>query len=236
MRLSESTFPGKAVSSYSLHTDGEHVETVLGQLLEALADAKATAIIILGPSVTSNEGTREVLAVHTTNEPNAVTSAATALASSDDFLAWDGPLVAWQDLAAWSATSAWRERLSSSGWKSFVRVAMELSGNRFFEVYTFTEKAITNRVEAALLAWATSSVWPRIRRALAARRLKLSPREIECLGYVCYGLTSREISEKMNVTERTATHFITALSTKFCTSGRSALPQRASWLGLLEPG
>ena len=124
--------------------------------------------------------------------------------------------------------------LASSGLSSFVRVAMELPGQRCFEIYTFTEMAVTNRSEAACIAWACIGMWPRIRRALIAQRLRLSPRELQCLWHVCAGLSAKEIAEKMDVTERTASYFITQLATKFGTAGRSSLPQRAAWLGFFD--
>lgn len=204
-------------------------------MLDALSDSQADSVVILGPSVTSDEGTREVLASHSKTRGENVSLAAERLAASGDFLAWDGPLVAWQQLTSASLLrDDWRSAFADCGLVSFVRVSMELSGNRFFEIYTFTESLIANRQEAASLAWATMGNWPRIRRALAAQRLKLSPRELECLWYVCGGHTARVIGEKMSITERTASFFISSLAAKFGTSGRTALPQRASWLGLFD--
>jgi len=234
MRPLEPAPPSGPVRSDSTSTENEDIGTLLSEMLDALSDAKADAVVVLGPSVTSDEGEREVLAYHSRTRSSEVAYASGVLAGSDDFLSWDGPLVGWQQLTATNAQSTWRQVLAEAGLDSFVRVAMELSGNRFFEIYTFTEAPIPSRAEAASLAWATMGNWPRIRRALASQRLKLSPRELECLWYVCGGYTSKAIGDKMNVTERTATFFITSLATKFGTSGRSALPQRASWLGLFD--
>lgn len=204
-------------------------------MLDALSDSHAGAVVILGPSVTSDEGDRELLAAYSRTHNTNLRGAADRLAASRDFLAWDGPLVAWQQLTSASlGHDDWRNAFAECGLFSFVRVAMEVSGNRFFEVYTFTESLIANRQEAASLAWATMGNWPRIRRALATQRLKLSPRELECLWYVCGGHTAKAIGEKMSITERTATFFISSLASKFGTSGRTALPQRASWLGLFD--
>lgn len=142
--------------------------------------------------------------------------------------------MAWQDVNLAEDESGWRRYLSRAGISSFVRVAFELSGNRFFEFFTFTKIKIQSRTQAALIAWAIYGNWPRMRRAIVAQRLRLSPREIEVLFHLCVGLTSKEIGAKIQVTERTVNHFIASLSEKFCVSGRSALPQRAFWLGFFD--
>lgn len=164
-------------------------------------------------------------------------SATTLLADSTEFMSQDWPPVAWQQLTSAESSVQWRSMLSSSGLASLVRVAMELPGQRCFEIYTFTESPVASRSDAAGVAWACMGMWPRIRRALAAQRLRLSPRELQCLWHVCAGLSAKEIGDAMNVTERTASYFITQLGAKFGTAGRSALPLRAAWLGFLDaPG
>lgn len=218
----------------SANLELDDINTLLADMLDALSDAHADAVSIMGPSVRSDNGEREVLAAFSHSRSTLIPFASELLAQSNDFLAWDGPLVAWQQLTTSMEADGWRKEFSDSGLVSFVRVAIELSGNRFFEIYIFTETIISNRADAATLAWAIMGNWPRIRRALAAQRLKLSPRELECLWYVCGGYTAREIGSKMLITERTATFFINSLSLKFGIKGKNALPQRASWLGLFD--
>lgn len=229
-----SSAPADTVTPVSVAVESEDVITLLDDLLTALADIQADGIVILGPGVTDVEGAREVLICHSHARQELTEVASSLLASSPDFLSSDWPLMAWQHLASADPSVHWRSLLASAGLSSLVRVAIELPGQRWFEIYTFTELPVTTRVEAAVVAWACMAMWPRIRRALAARRLRLSPREIQCLWHVCAGLSAKEICKKMDVTERTASYFITQLAAKFGTTGRAALPQRAAWLGLFD--
>lgn len=234
MSFSDSTSRSVSASPGKLGKDVESLDLLMNEFLDALSDAHAAAIIVLGPSVTSEDGTRKVLAIHARDGIKDLGYSAELLASCGEFLSWDGPLVAWQDVHLADFESDWRHYISSAGLASFVRVAFELSGNRFFEFYTFTKVKIQSRSQAALIAWAIYGSWPRIRRAIMTRRLRLSPRELEVLFHLCVGLTSKEIGTKIQITERTVNHFIGSLSEKFCVSGRSALPQRAFWLGFLD--
>ena len=209
---------------------------MLDDLLDALSEEHVQAIIILGPELRTDVGRREVLAAHSRGNSDVVARAAALLAGSTDFESWDGPLVAWQQLSSANldASSGWRGLLLEQGLTSFVRVAMELQGDRHFEFYTLTTARIASRAEAATLAWAAMGSWPPIRRAIAARRLNLSRRELECLSHLCSGLSAAEVAAKMSITERTVTHHISSLARKFGTNGRSALPQLAAWLGAFE--
>lgn len=236
MLLDQPAPAGRPVISDSPLEDGEDVRTLLEDLLDALSEEHVKAVIILGPELRADGGRREVLASHTRNNDKLVASAAAVLASSTDFECWDGPLVAFQQLSVsvTEGASGWRTMLLDQGLTSFVRVAMELQGNRFFEFYTFTNARIATRAEASTLAWASMGAWPRIRRAIAAKRLSLSKRELECLHYLCTGLTAAEVAMRMSITERTVTHYISCLARKFGTNGRSALPQLAAWLGKFE--
>lgn len=224
------------VGSDSTPQNGEVLTSLLQDLVLALADEHVHGVIILGPELKVESGRREVLATHSLSGKLPLRQAADLLVTSSEFERWDGPLVAWQQLTSkpHDGSGDWRNLLIQAGLVSFVRVAMELQGNRFFEVYTFTNAPITSRKDAATLAWAMMGSWPSIRRAIATQRLSLGKRELECLHHLCAGLSAAEVSARMQITERTVTHHISSLARKFGTNGRSALPQLAAWLGSFE--
>ena len=122
--------PVDPVRSDSIAAETENVITLLDDLLDALADTRAVSVAILGPCVTREDGGREVLASHSRTRPDVTEAASNLLADSTDFLSWDWPPVAWQQLASAEPSVLWRSMLSSSGLSSFVRVAMELPGQR----------------------------------------------------------------------------------------------------------
>lgn len=215
----------------------DDVPAMLGDWLTSIAESGAKAIVILGPSVTDEWGRREVLATHSCEPMDLLHRAARELADSGDFTEW--PLVSWQDLARGDAAegvvaTGWRAFLREHGLISYVRVAMELPGNKAFEVFTFCARPIRNRNEAAAFVWATMGAWPDMRRALALTRLKLSAREMECLRCIGAGMSAKSIAEAIGITERTAIYYVNTLAEKFVTKGRSTLPRKAAWLGMLD--
>lgn len=215
----------------------EDVPAMLGDWLSSIADSGAKAIVILGPSVTDEIGRREVLATCSTEPMDLLSHAARVLSESADFTDW--PLVSWQDILRGESdeglnAQGWRAFLRNHGLISFVRVAMELPGGKAFEIYTFCAHPIRNRSEAAAFVWATMGAWPDVRRALALTRLKISDREMECLKCVVAGMSAKSIAETMGIKERTATYFVNSLADKFITTGRSTLPRKAAWLGVLD--
>lgn len=221
----------------------DDVPALLADWLHGVSDSGAKALVILGPSVTTEGGTREVLATYSDGPMDSLLAGAYALAASSDFLHWEGPLVVWQSVV-WGADGAdaafakgspgWRDHFRGEGLVSFVRVAMELPGGRAFEVYTLSTQQIRSRSEAGPFVLATMGAWPEVRRQLTTVRMKLGRREVQALRLVISGHSARSIGEKMGITERTANYFVNALADKFCTKGRSALPVRAAWLGLLD--
>lgn len=216
----------------------EDIPALLGDWLASIVDAGAKALIILGPSVIDPDGRREVLATYATESLDLLHRASLALAASTDFTEW--PLVSWQDLNRSEGTglvsngAGWRELLHADGLVSCVRVAMELPGNKAFEIFTLCSQPIRSRSEAAAVVWATMGAWPDVRRALSLSRIKLSVRERECLRCLVAGMSARGIAEAMDTSERTATYFVNSLAEKFATKGRSTLPQKAVWLGMLD--
>lgn len=218
----------------------DDIPALLSDWLHVVSDAGAKALVILGPSVTVESGTREVLAAYGNGPMNSLRAGAHALACSNDFLQWDGPLVAWQDVVwglegtSQAAIKGWRDHFRDDGLISFVRVAMELPGHRAFEVYTLCAQPIRTRVEAASIVLATMGAWPEVRRQLVTSRLKLGAREVEALRLVVAGHSARSIAEHMRITERTATFHVLSLADKFRAKGRASLPMRAAWLGLLD--
>ena len=221
----------------------DDVPALLADWLHVVSDAGAKALVILGPSVTTEGGTREVLATYSDGPMESLLAGAYSLAASSDFLHWEGPLVVWQNVV-WGSegnsqetnnpSSSWRDHFRSEGLVSFVRVAMELPGNRAFEIYTFTNQQIRSRAEAAAFVLATLGAWPEVRRQLVTARLKLAPHQLLALRLIVAGHSARSMAEHMGITERTANYHVITLADKFCTKGRSALPVRAAWLGLLD--
>lgn len=215
----------------------EGVPELLSNWLTSVADAGARAIVVLGPSVQDAEGSREVLVCQPVEPLDTLHLAAAELANSDDFAEW--PLVSWQNLLhrgedAQGAARGWRDLMMGDGIHSYVRVALELPGKKAFEIFTFCNRAIQSRADASSIAWAAMGAWPDVRKALAMKRLKLNSKELECLQYVCAGMSSRTIAEKMGTAERNAVYYVNKLTEKFDTKGRLTLPQKAAWLGLLD--
>lgn len=221
----------------------DDAQALLSDWLHVVREAGARALVILGPCVTHDEGQREVIATSCNATMDSLLAGALALASSGDFLHWEGPLVAWQDLVRGqsdpptepgSGTIGWRDHFRSDGIISFVRVALELPGNRFFEIYTLLDRPLRTRTDAAPHVLAALGSWPDVRRQLVSSRLALSSRETAALRLVAAGHSSRTIAELMGITERTANYFVAVLTEKFRTKGRNTLPMRAAWLGLLD--
>lgn len=215
----------------------EGVPELLSSWLTTVADAGARAIVILGPSVKDAEGKREVLVCQPVVPLDTLHLAVAELASSDDFAQW--PLVSWQNFTprgdeTLDGRRGWREMMMGDGIHSYVRVALELPGNKAFEIFTLCNRSIQSRADAGVIAWAAMGAWPAVRKALAKKRLKLSTKEQECLQYVCAGLSARSIAERMGTMERNAVYFVNKLTEKFDTKGRLSLPTKAAWLGLLD--
>ena len=59
----------------------------------------------------------------------------------------------------------------------------------------FSPRELTDRAEAALLAWSALNIWPLVKRSIASARSMLSPRERECLELAFQGKTARETAQ-----------------------------------------
>lgn len=215
--------------------DSVGVDSILADWLMALREQGVECVLVLGPNPLVPGESREVLAVH----PPRMLAPAEALACSPDFGAsWresDAPLVAWQDISKSAAehASRWRRLFLAHGQQSLVRVAFPLPAGRAFECFMFSPRAYDSRQEAAALAWSVFNVWPMLKRALAERRVSLSPRELESLNFAFEGLTARETGLRMDCSERTVNYHLANAMSKLQTDNKLGAVQRACWLGLI---
>lgn len=215
--------------------DSVGVDSILADWLMALREQGVESVLVLGPNPLGSGDCREVLAVH----PPRMLAPAEALANSSDFGAsWresDAPLVAWQDISKSAAehASRWRRLFLAHGQQSLVRVAFPLPAGRAFECFMFSPRAYDSRQEAAALAWSVFNVWPMLKRALAERRVSLSPRELESLNLAFEGLTARETALRMDCSERTVNYHLANAMAKLQTDNKLGAVQRACWLGLI---
>jgi LuxR family transcriptional regulator, quorum-sensing system regulator SolR len=215
--------------------DSVSVDAVLADWVGALRAQGVESVLVLGPNPMGGRDDREVLAVH----PPRLLGAAQALAESRDFGAsWrdsDAPLVAWQEIskASFEHSSRWRRLWLAHGLQTLVRVAFSLPAGRAFECFMFSPRAFSDRSEAAALAWSAFNVWPILRRAIAVRRVSLSPREQESLDLAFEGLTARETAVRMECSERTVNYHLANAMAKLQTDNKLAAVQRACWVGLI---
>lgn len=63
----------------------------------------------------------------------------------------------------------------------------------------------------------------------------LSPREQECLLWVCAGLMNSAIAERMGLSEHTVQEYLRNAATKLCANTRAQAAARAAMLGLIAP-
>ena len=200
-----------------------------------LREFAVDALLVLGPDPFGGQDDRLVLALH----PPRMLLAANALAESRDFGApWrdsDAPLVAWQNITtcAFDNASCWRRLWLGHGYQSVVRIAFPLAVGRAFECYLFSPRQWHDRTEAALLAWSALKIWPLLKRALAAARSPLSPRELECLSLAFKGMTARESGEQLFCSERTINFHLANAMSRLKVDNKLAAIQRACWFGLI---
>lgn len=64
----------------------------------------------------------------------------------------------------------------------------------------------------------------------------LSPREQEILGWICKGLTNKEIGLRLNLTEGTVKNYVSTLLQKLGVQDRTQAALRAQELGIDKPG
>jgi LuxR family quorum-sensing system transcriptional regulator SolR len=176
-----------------------------------------------------------VVAVH----PPILAEAAQALALSRDFGApWresDAPLVAWQSIAKSDhlGSSRWRQLWLAHGYQTVVRVEFSLPAGRAFECFMLSPRELTDRAEAASLAWSALNIWPLVKRSIAQARSTLSPRERECLVLAFEGLTARGSAQRLSCTERTVNYHLANAMGKLKVDNKMAAIQRACWIGAL---
>jgi DNA-binding CsgD family transcriptional regulator len=215
--------------------DSVSLDGILSDWVAALREFSVEAVAVLGPDPFGGSDDRQVMAVH----PPLLAEAASALAESRDFGArWrdsDAPLVAWQTIAKSDPqrTSRWRMLWLAHGYQTVVRVEFPLPAGRAFECFMFSPRELTDRTEAALLAWSALNIWPLVRRSIATARLTLSPRERECLELAFEGKTARESAVRMHCSERTVNYHLANAMSKLRVDNKMAAIQRACWLGAI---
>ena len=215
--------------------DSMSLDGLLSDWLGALREFSVEAVVVLGPDPFGSSEDRQVVAVH----PPVVTDAAQALAESRDFGApWrdsDAPLVAWQYIAKSDhlGSSRWRQLWLAHGYQTVVRVEFSLPAGRAFECFMFSPRELTDRAEAASLAWSALNIWPLVKRSIAQARSTLSPRERECLMLAFEGLTARESAQRLSCTERTVNYHLANAMGKLKVDNKMAAIQRACWVGAI---
>jgi DNA-binding CsgD family transcriptional regulator len=215
--------------------DSVSLDALLSDWVAALREFSVEAVVVLGPDPFGGSDDRQVAAVH----PPVVAEAAHALAESREFGArWrdsDAPLVAWQTIARSDPqhSSRWRMLWLAHGYQTVVRVEFPLPAGRSFECFLFSPRALTDRAEAAALAWSALNIWPQVKRAIVVARSTLSPRERECLELAFQGLTARETSQRLQCTERTVNYHLANAMSKLRVDNKLAAIQRACWLGAI---
>ena len=215
--------------------DSVSLDGLLSDWVVALREFSVEAVVVLGPDPFGGTEDREVVAVH----PPIVGDAAQALAESRDFGApWrdsDAPLVAWQHISKSDHLNAshWRLLWLAHGFQTVVRVEFTLPAGRAFECFMFSPRELTDRAEAASLAWSALNIWPLVKRSIANARSTLSPRERECLVLAFQGLTARETSLQLRCSERTVNYHIANAMGKLKVDNKLAAIQRACWLGAI---
>jgi DNA-binding CsgD family transcriptional regulator len=215
--------------------DRVSLDGILSDWIAALREFSVEAVVILGPDPFGGSEDREVVAVH----PPILAEAAQALAASRDFGApWrdsDAPLVAWQYIAKSDrlGASRWRQLWLAHGYQTVVRVEFSLPAGRAFECFMFSPRELSDRTEAASLAWSALNIWPLVKRSIAQARSTLSPRERECLLLAFEGLTARESSARLSCTERTVNYHLANAMGKLKVDNKMAAIQRACWIGAI---
>jgi DNA-binding CsgD family transcriptional regulator len=215
--------------------DSVSLDGILSDWIAALREFSVEAVVILGPDPFGGSDDREVVAVH----PPVLAEAAQALAASRDFGApWrdsDAPLVAWQYIAKSDrlGASRWRQLWLAHGYQTVVRVEFSLPAGRAFECFMFSPRELSDRTEAASLAWSALNIWPLVKRSIVQARSTLSPRERECLILAFEGLTARESSARLSCTERTVNYHLANAMGKLKVDNKMAAIQRACWIGAI---
>ena len=215
--------------------DSVSLDGLLSDWVGAMREFSVEAVAVLGPDPFGGTEDRQLLAVH----PPVLAEAAQALSDSRDFGApWrdsDAPLVAWQHIAKSNhlGSSRWRLLWLAHGFQTVVRVEFPLPAGRSFECFMFSPRELTDRNEAALLAWSALNIWPLVKRSIAVARSTLSPRERECLELAFQGKTARETSQALQCTERTVNYHLANAMSKLKVDNKMAAIQRACWIGAI---
>jgi len=215
--------------------DSVSLDGMLGDWLCALREYSVEAVVVLGPDPFGGKEDRLAIAVH----PPMFADAARALAESRDFGApWrdsDAPLVAWQHISKSDHLSAnrWRLLALAHGLQTVIRVEFTLPAGRAFECFMFSPRELSDRSEAASLVWSALNIWPIIKRAIAAARCTLSPRERQCLMLAFEGKTALQSGKVLGCTGRTVNYHIANAMAKLKVDNKLGAIQRACWFGAI---
>lgn len=220
---------------HPVKSDSAELTDLLHDWLRALHEFSVEAVVILGPDPFGRIEDRQVVAA----APARIDEAALTLARSGEFGArWrnaDAPLVVWQHIAKSDVlqTQHWRVQWLGHGFKTMVRVAFPLPGDRAFECFMFSPRELHDRAEASALVWSALNIWPIVRRSIVRTRSSLTPREVECLALAFEGLTARATSERLACAERTVNYHLGNAMGKLQADNKMAAIQRACWIGAL---
>ncbi len=211
--------------------------TAMSNWLESLADFDARAVLVLGPSASTEAHERELVAVY----PETYRPAAEVLAVSRAYGAeWrqeSSSLVAFKNLAGPQQDSdrIWIDPWLSSGVAALVRVEISLPFDLAFEAFTMLGKTLKDRRDAAEIAWNLMSVWPGVKTDFMVNRFKISERERQILRLLAAGLTAAEVAalEAVNCSARNVTWHLTNIMLKLKADNKAEAIQRACSLGLI---
>jgi LuxR family quorum-sensing system transcriptional regulator SolR len=116
---------------------------------------------------------------------------------------------------------------------SVCRLSFALAGNRSFDCFMFSRKALASRSDAANIAWSALNIWPSLKTAIGRTICDLSPREIDCLKLAFVGMTSKQTAESLNCKVRTVDFHLNNAMRKLRVNNRLGAIQRACWLGVM---
>jgi LuxR family transcriptional regulator, quorum-sensing system regulator SolR len=221
-----------------INFDSETLDGLLSDWLNELAPYGVGGVVILAPALNPDgQVAASVAAVH----PPYLLGAANDMCQAGDLESAEpadlsiASLVDWTDLngQALYATSKWRLMMVAHGMRSMVRLRFRLPFNHFHECVLFSARALTHRSEAAELSWMMLSMWPVLRRAIMAKRIPLSPRELECLTWASKGLTAGQTGDQMQCSERNVVYLLGNVMRKMQVTSKTEAVFRAAVLGLL---
>jgi LuxR family transcriptional regulator, quorum-sensing system regulator SolR len=223
--------------SEPVNFDSETVDGLLSGWMNTLEPYGVGGVVVLAPMLEEMDIAYSVVAVH----PPPLLPIAHELCKTDDMHApqgdgaLPGTLVDWFDLrsAPDTAESKWRWLLIAHGMRSVVRVRFRLPFEHHEECILFSAKTLTQRAQAAELAWLVLSMWPFLRKTIARASSPLSAREIECLRWASQGLTAAEAAQRIQSNARYVNYTTGNAMRRLHANSKMEAVFRAAVLGLL---